>query len=246
MRAQEGAEGGDLLEKKKKKKKKVEDDEPAALEEDAPVELELGKKKKKKKEVVADDEDEDGEDGGAHQGDGGDGADHGRHSSSLQEPWFGTDRDYTYSELTSRIFRVLEMNNPEFGEKSKIVMKQPQVSMSGTKKTLFANFMDICKAMHRNSEHFLSFLLAELGTEGSLDGNQRLLLKGRFQVKSVENIMKRYVTEYVLCHTCKSLESTLVKENRLVFVQCDTCGARRCVDTISKGFQAQVGRRKKA
>ena len=38
---------------------------------------------------------------------------------------------------------------------------------------------------------------AELGTSGSIDGQQRLVLKGRFTPKGVENIIRRYISEYV-------------------------------------------------
>lgn len=53
-----------------------------------------------------------------------------------------------------------------------------QVAREGTKKTVFTNFMELCKAMNRNQEHVSAYLLAELGTSGSLDGQQRLVVKG--------------------------------------------------------------------
>ena len=37
--------------------------------------------------------------------------------------------------------------------------------------------------MHRNSEHVYQFMMAELGTEGSIDGNQRLVIRGKFVPK---------------------------------------------------------------
>jgi len=33
--------------------------------------------------------------------------------------------------------------------------------------------------MKRQPEHVFSFVVAELGTEGSIDGNQRLVLRGQ-------------------------------------------------------------------
>lgn len=45
--------------------------------------------------------------------------------------------------------------------------------------TLWANFQDICQLMKRQPEHVFSFVVAELGTEGSIDGNQRLVLRGQ-------------------------------------------------------------------
>jgi translation initiation factor 2 beta subunit (eIF-2beta)/eIF-5 len=70
-----------------------------------------------------------------------------------------------------------------------------QVAREGTKKTVFTNFMDLCKAMNRNNEHVSAYLLAELGTSGSLDGQQRLVVKGRFLPKSFETVLRRYVNE---------------------------------------------------
>jgi len=52
--------------------------------------------------------------------------------------------------------------------------------------------------MHRQPEHVIQFLFAELGTSGSIDGSQRLVIKGRFQQKQIENILKRYISKYFL------------------------------------------------
>ena len=48
-------------------------------------------------------------------------------------------------------------------------------------------------SMHRQPEHAMSFFLAEMGTEGSIDGNMRLVIKGRYQPKQVESLLKKYI-----------------------------------------------------
>lgn len=61
-------------------------------------------------------------------------------------PWEGSDRDYDYEELLSRVFNILRENNPELaGDRRRTVMRPPQVLREGTKKTVFVNFMDLCK-----------------------------------------------------------------------------------------------------
>lgn len=45
---------------------------------------------------------------------------------------------------------------------------------------------------YRQPKHLLDFLLAELGTSGSMDGNQQLIIKGRFQSKQIENVLRRW------------------------------------------------------
>jgi len=69
----------------------------------------------------------------------------------------------------------------------------PSVHREGNKKTIFANVADICKRMHRQPEHVIQFLFAELGTTGSVDGEKRLVIKGRFMPKQLENVLRRYI-----------------------------------------------------
>ena len=53
----------------------------------------------------------------------------------------------------------------------------------------------------------------------------------------MENVLRRYVKEYVTCHTCRSPDTILQKDTRLFFLQCETCGSRCSVASIKSGFQ---------
>ncbi|KAJ0985405.1 hypothetical protein J5N97_003761 [Dioscorea zingiberensis] len=245
---------------KKKKKKKVviqdsteEADKLAEKTEnlsvaEAPEPSFVGMKKKKKKpvetELISDEQGDAGEEvDGDHIGEDEEGE--GIVLGGVRYPWEGTDRDYLYEELLDRVFNILRENNPDLaGDRRRTVMRPPQVLREGTKKTVFVNFMDLCKTMHRQPEHVMTFLLAEMGTSGSLDGQQRLVVKGRFAPKNFEGILRRYVNEYVICNGCKSPDTILSKENRLFFLRCEQCGSHRSVAPIKAGFVARVGRRK--
>ncbi|CAG8582238.1 6131_t:CDS:2 [Dentiscutata erythropus] len=159
---------------------------------------------------------------------------------SVEEAWLKSDRDYTYQELLGRVFRILRQNNPELaGDKKRYTIVPPSVHREGNKKTIFANISDICKRMHRQPEHVIQFLFAELGTSGSIDGSQRLVIRGRFVQKQLENVLLEYVT----CKTCKSPDTILTKENRIFFQQCESCGSTRSVSAIKTGFKAQTEKR---
>merc|ERR1711899_396649 len=200
---------------KKKKKNRdaldMDDLEEALPDDDAGDDLDLesfGKKKKKKKKDRGGDIDDDKDD------------DEDKENQS-SDPWAQSDRDYTYDELLQRVFGIMRDKNPEMvaGEKKKFVMRPPQVVRVGTKKTAFVNFTEIAKMLHRQPKHLLAFLSAELGTVGAVDGNNQLIMKGRFQQKHIENVLRRYIKEYVTCHS-------------------------RCsVQTIKTGFQAVTGKR---
>ncbi|KAJ3295418.1 hypothetical protein HK104_002681 [Borealophlyctis nickersoniae] len=244
----------DLKKKKKKKKVTIEGDEApkdAAPAEEAFDASQFGekKKKKKKKTDLAEFEAQlkaEGEEAGAEEETREDAAEKDDKESKKdgEEPWVASNRDYTYQELLSRVFKTLRQNNPELaGDKKRYTIVPPQVHRDGAKKSVFANVVDICKRMHRQPDHVIQYLFAELGTTGSIDGSQRLVIKGRFQQKQIEIVLKHYIMEYVTCKTCKSADTLLTKENRLFFLQCESCGSTRTVSAIKTGFMAQTQRR---
>ena len=207
-------------------------DDPLGEVTDDLGELSFGAKKKSKKKKKKDGEAADGAEGGASNG------------GHAGQPWDG--RDYKYDELLGRVFRILNEHNPELGgQATKTILKPPQVLREGTKKTVFANFADLCRMMNRSTDHVLTYLMAELGTSGNLDGQSRLIIKGRFVPKDFEGVLRRYVNEYVMCNMCKSFDTQLTREQRLYILKCNNCGASRSVQPIKSGYQALIGKRSK-
>lgn len=174
--AEENVEDFDFSTKKKKKKKAAVDvsEFEQQLEEAGVVET------NEDDDTFEKDGEEDAEDG-----------------EEEEASWLNSDREYTYEELLHRFFKILRTNNPELagerGQRYKI--PPPSVMREGNKKTIFANLKDISDRMHRPYEHVMQFLFAELGTSGSVDGNARLVIKGRFQQKQLENVLRRYISE---------------------------------------------------
>lgn len=103
--------------------------------------------------------------------------------------------DLTYPLLLTRFFTLLRSQHPDLAGEGRRSYKipPPQVLREGNKKTIFANISDICKRMKRFDEHVTQFLFAELGTSGSVDGSKRLVIRGKFQQKQLENVLRRYI-----------------------------------------------------
>lgn len=208
------ADGGldlSMLKKKKKKKVKTEEDgaeeDGAAPAEDGGLDLSMKKKKKKKtKDADAPEEDEftaklkqleiqDTEQpadaaaavSGEQEGDMDEGTGIWAHDET---------KAIGYSMLLQRFFSQLSQKNPDHalsGTKS-YKIPPPQCMREGNRKTVFANIADICKRMKRTEEHLTAYLFAELGTNGSVDGSRRLVIKGRFQQKQIENMVRKYIS----------------------------------------------------
>ncbi|PUU73142.1 domain found in IF2B/IF5-domain-containing protein [Tuber borchii] len=247
--------------KKKKKVKKTdgEDDTPGDVAEFDPTAMKKKKKKKSSKEKAEGDSFDAAlaEAGVVPRGEGEGGAEDAE--PALPEDtgdlllgtgvWNAASTvDLTYPLLLTRFFTLLRSQHPDLAGDGRRSYKipPPQVLREGNKKTIFANISDICKRMKRFDEHVTQFLFAELGTSGSVDGSKRLVIRGKFQQKQLENVLRRYILEYVTCRTCKSPDTDLKKgENRLFFVTCNSCGSRRSVAAIKTGFQATVGKRRR-
>mmetsp|Transcript_5098 Transcript_5098/g.7378 ORF Transcript_5098/g.7378 Transcript_5098/m.7378 type:complete len:240 (+) Transcript_5098:50-769(+) len=147
---------------------------------------------------------------------------------------------YTYEELLDRVVNVLQANNPDLVEKKRRNIKPPQLTLLSSKKTLWINFQEICSMMQRPPDHVYQFFMAELGTEGSIDGNQRLVIRGKYVPKYIESLLRKYVVEYVTCQMCRSPNTDLDKDSgsRLYFCKCRDCGSIRSVAQIRSGYHA--------
>lgn len=228
------------LKKKKKKSKDKKEDSEKVKDEDELAEsfegLKLKKKKKKKSSNKTDSDD---------------------FEKQLQEAGIeentndkNTKSDLIpYSQLLDRFYNILKEKNPELagGQQQRLKIPPPEVLRDGNKKKIFANVQQIAQVLQRNPSHLIQYLFAELGTSGSIDGEQRLVIKGRFQAKNIEGVLRRYIQEYVICRTCKSMNTELKREaaNRLHFIVCKACGSTKSVTSIRTGFTANVGAMKK-
>lgn len=101
------------------------------------------------------------------------------------------------------------------------------------KSTVFRNFGDLADTLRREPDAILAYLLREMGTAGNLDG-RRAIFKSRLGEERVKERLKAYVNTYVLCSECDRPDTRLVREGRVLVLECDACGAHRPVH-VPKG-----------
>jgi translation initiation factor 2 subunit 2 len=150
--------------------------------------------------------------------------------------------DYTYNALLERLYMALAKDRPQLANRSvKHIVQMPIMVREG-RKTAFVNFSNLSKDLNRDPEHFKDFILSELSTEGSVDGALRLCLRGRFTPLTMQNIITKYIQQYVQCNSCKSLDTYFNRDNisRLNFLLCNVCESSSSLRPISKGFRAKT------
>ncbi len=93
-------------------------------------------------------------------------------------------------------------------------------------KTIISNFSTIAKEFNRAQAHLLKYLLRELASPGSIDG-PRLILGRKIPASLINDKIKQYAEEFVLCHVCKKPDTIITKEERFTILKCTACGAKK-------------------
>ena len=126
-----------------------------------------------------------------------------------------------YEELLKRA----KQNLPQ--TKSEGRFEMPVANASIVKRTtVIRNFADIAKALRRQPEHIAKFLFKELALPGVFDGST-LVLQGKVAPSVVNQRLKDYASEYVLCKECGKPDTQITKEGGITAIKCEACGARR-------------------
>ncbi len=99
-------------------------------------------------------------------------------------------------------------------------------------RTIIANFVQVAEILNRDTRHMLKFFASELGTAGSIDGN-RAIFQGRHRAAYIQQLLERYVKQYVLCPVCGKPDTRLVTEHRITMMRCEACGAMSAVKSIT-------------
>jgi translation initiation factor 2 subunit 2 len=167
----------------------------------------------------------------------------GQQPTDIHNSYQENEKEYTYDYLVQRAFKHLSNTNPELVYRpSKTLLQPPNVQREGTRKTVITNFSNLCKELNRDKEHVMSYFLTELCAIGSIDGTNRLIVRGKYSPSEIESIARKYIVEYVMCQGCKSLDTLIEKDksSRLTFLKCNLCQSSVTIKPIVSGFRAKL------
>lgn len=143
--------------------------------------------------------------------------------------------ELSYDEMLARCYSYVE---EESYEKKRLRLAQPKITLIGSKRTGWTNFVKTATLLHRDIPHMCSFIEAELGTTLSQTKDGVLVLKGRFRAVQIETILRKYIDKFVKCRTCKNNDTVLEKNSvtRLTICKCKVCLSEWTVEAITKAL----------
>ena len=92
-------------------------------------------------------------------------------------------------------------------------------------KTVLTNFFVITKALGRESQHIMKFLLRELATPAIIKGSQ-VFFGSKVSAARVNEAIEKYANTYVLCKSCGKPDTKIIKKDRIDYLKCTACGAQ--------------------
>jgi translation initiation factor 2 subunit 2 len=126
--------------------------------------------------------------------------------------------------------RALEQVPQAVLESSRFQIPEADVSIIGNR-TILRNFRGIASALNREPEHLVKYLLRELGVAGNIEGIQAVF-QGKFSTTAVNERIRRYVEEFVLCRECGKPDTRFERHERVYRLRCEACGAKASVRSV--------------
>lgn len=133
-------------------------------------------------------------------------------------------------DYEKQLNRALEQIPKAVFEKGRFQTPEAEVVIVGNR-TILRNFKAIASALNRDQDHLVKYLLRELGVAGNIDGHQAVF-QGKFAKSVVDERIKRYVNEFVLCRECGGPDTKLTRQERVYVLKCEACGARAAVRSV--------------
>lgn len=137
-----------------------------------------------------------------------------------------------YNELSTKRGDVLSQNK----------INKPIMSKIGTKRVCIDNFGLIADSCKRELAHIQKFFMSELSAECNLsipenpkatneERNRaaKLIIKGKYTKKDLMKQLQKYYIQFIQCQQCTSSNTTLIKEQRNIFLECAVCKSKYCV-----------------
>lgn len=123
--------------------------------------------------------------------------------------------------------RVRERLPASVFEKERFEVPKVKGHLEGNK-TVISNFTQIAGVLRRPVDHLLKYILKELASPGELRGGF-LILGSKIAASRINDKIKQYAHEFVLCPDCGKPDTEIKKEGDFSFIKCSACGNKHPV-----------------
>ena len=125
--------------------------------------------------------------------------------------------------------KALEEMPSAVHERERFTVPKVKGHLQGNK-VIISNLNSISETLRRPIDHLFKFLLRELATPGVIKGN-RAVFGAKISASKINEKIRKYAEEFVLCKKCGKPDTKLAKEGEGVFLTCQACAEKYLVKT---------------
>lgn len=110
--------------------------------------------------------------------------------------------------------------------------KVPQVVVeSQGSRTVIKNMSEVASALRREPDQVGRYIAKEVAAPGSVQ-NGTFVLQAKANRELLQKKLEDYIRNFVYCRVCGEPDTRLEKEDRIVFIRCEACGARSAAKPV--------------
>jgi translation initiation factor 2 beta subunit (eIF-2beta)/eIF-5 len=133
----------------------------------------------------------------------------------------------TSNHLT-RCYEILNRESCFSNSAKKQYIVPPEISFLG-KKTKINNINEIATILNRDLNTIHEHLQKELHLQINIQGDNSFILIGRAKPRNIEKAIKTFIISNIQCKMCRSLHTVVKREEKINYVCCDNCKAKRAI-----------------
>ncbi len=133
-------------------------------------------------------------------------------------------------DYESLLDRAIEKIPKREGTGKRFKIPQVIVENQGTR-TVIKNFAEVSQDLRREPGHVAKFISKEMAAPGSVQ-NGTLVLQVRSNREALQKKLEDYIKNFVYCRVCGEPDTKIEKDDRIVFLRCEACGARSAAKPV--------------
>ncbi|MBI4894760.1 MAG: translation initiation factor IF-2 subunit beta [Candidatus Aenigmarchaeota archaeon] len=135
--------------------------------------------------------------------------------------------DFSYESLLKS---AMEKVPKREGSGKRFKVPQVVVEAQGAK-TVIKNMAEVASGLRREPEQVGRFIAKEMAAPGSIQ-NGTFVLQAKASKEMLQRKLEDYIKNFVYCRVCGEPDTKLEKDDRIVFIRCEACGARSAAKPV--------------
>ena len=90
--------------------------------------------------------------------------------------------------------------------------------------TIITNFETIAKLIYRDTKTLEQYFKRQLSANVRFDGKKGLMIRKKVNNEDLQELLSKYINNYVLCKSCGNPETEFEKKKNKVIFTCKACG----------------------